>query len=256
MEKGLALPAPKRPFGQGALLERLNDLIPVAAETAPKTAYLRASVDARDALLAWNESGTIDDSVSPVAPEWEVLDRPVVESFFKNRRSVRHFGPEPIDMTLVYRGIELAAFSPSVCNRQPWKVRLFSGSRVAHLLRHQNGSRGFSEGIPLLALVSVELGYFVGRRERNQAWIDGGIFASSLVWALHGLGLNSCMLNLSITNSSADALRQDARMPSSEVPIMMIAIGNGAKGHRAARSIRRELREILVGEDTDDSGAS
>lgn len=249
VEKGLALPSPKRPFGEGALLQRLNDLIPVAHETAHDAPYVRVSVAARDALLEWNEVGTIADEVSPVAPEWSGLDRSVTESFFKNRRSVRHFTSEPIDLNEVHRAIELAAYSPSVCNRQPWKVRLFAGENIARVIRHQSGSRGFSDGIPLLALISVELGYFVGRRERNQAWIDGGIFASSLVWSLHGLGLHSCMLNLSITNNTASALRKDAGLPDSEVPIMMVAIGNGAEGHRAARSVRRQLGQILVGKD-------
>lgn len=246
VEKGLALPEPKRPFGEGALLDRLNSLIPIAHSLVGEATYVRASVAARDALLSWNETGTIDDAVSPVAPEWERQDPALTAAFFANRRSVRHFSSEPVNMEDVRRAIELAAFSPSVCNRQPWRVRLFEGDQIAPVIRHQNGSRGFSKGIPLLALISVELGYFVGRRERNQAWVDGGIFSSSFVWALHGLGLKSCMLNLSITNSTSDALRRDAKLPPSEVPIMMIAIGNGAAGHRSARSIRRKLDEILV----------
>lgn len=249
VEKGLALPAPKRPFGQGPLLNRLNELIPVAEATAPNAPYVRTSIAARDALVAWNDTGAIDDEVSPVAPEWEGQESAVVEAFFRSRRSVRHFSSEAVDLEIVHRAIELAAFSPSVCNRQPWKIRLFSGSNIGKVIRHQNGSRGFAEGIPLLALITVDLGHFVGRRERNQAWVDGGIFASSLVWALHGLGLNSCMLNLSITNTAADALRRDADLNGSEVPIMMVAIGKGAEGHRAARSIRRKLEDLLVKQD-------
>lgn len=249
VEKGLALPSPKRPFGEGELLGRLNDLIPVASKAAGDLQYVRMSETARDALLAWNEVGVIDDDVSPVAAPWEGQDEETVRAFFTNRRSVRHFSSTPVDLDLIRHAVELAAFSPSVCNRQPWKVRIFVGDRITRIIRHQSGSRGFAEGIPVLALISVELGYFVGRRERNQAWIDGGIFSSSLVWAMHGLGLNSCMLNLSISNDSADALRRDANLPDSEVPIMMIAIGNGAAGHRAARSARRKLNEILLAVD-------
>lgn len=139
-----------------------------------------------------------------------------------------------------------AASSPSVCNRQPWKVRVFEGADVADMLKYQNGNRGFRENVPMLAVISVELAHFSGAGERNQAWIEGGIFSSSLVWVLHALGLESCMLNLSITNAAADALRTAAGIPASEVPIMMIAFGYGAEGHRVARSPRRELDSVLV----------
>lgn len=243
VEKALALPAPKRPFGESLVLSRLNKLIPLAEGNADGTACLRAAVAARDALLEWNSTGVIADEVAPAAPSWEPID---CEGMFASRRSVRHYSPKPVDLELVRQAIEMAAYSPSVCNRQPWKVRLFSGKEIVRMLRYQNGNSGFTENIPLLALVSVEIGHFFGAGERNQAWIEGGIFSSTLVWALHANGLNSCMLNLSITNSQADLLRAEAKMPASELPIMMVAIGHGAEGHRAARSVRRRLGEIIV----------
>ncbi len=246
IEKGLALPNPKRPFGETSFLNRLNALIPLGETTASDAAYVRAAVSARDALALWNSTGTIDDAVAPIAPTWRPEDSTDISELFTSRRSVRNFEPGPVDLAGVYRAIELATYSPSVCNRQPWKVRLFSGDDIIKMLKHQSGNRGFTENIPLLALISVEIGYFIGRRERNQAWIDGGIFASTLVWALQALGFNSCMLNLSITFKTADRLRKDSGMLSSELPIMMMAIGRGAPSHRAARSVRRSLDEIVV----------
>lgn len=246
VEKALALPKPKRPFGGSFLLSRLNRLIPLGEEVAPNASFVTAAVAARDALVQWNSTGVTDDAVAPIAhiPEDHGCDDP--SAFFTSRRSVRHFSSVVVDLDTIHEAIRLAAHSPSVCNRQPWKVRLFSGEDAVRVLRHQNGNAGFTENIPLLALVSVEISHFFGPGERNQAWIEGGIFASSLVWALHGLGLQSCMLNLSITNQKADSLRRDSGMSSSELPIMMIAIGHGARSHRVARSHRRALHEIAV----------
>ncbi|MGE2736467.1 nitroreductase family protein [Mycolicibacterium vaccae] len=245
VEKGLALPAPKRPFGESSFLDRMNSLIPVAQTSDRQEPYIAAAVTARDALVLWNATGVIDEEVAPVPPPY-APDSGEMEAFFTSRRSVRHFKSTAVDLASVYEAVRLASYSPSVCNRQPWKVRIFEGDDVARLLRHQSGNRGFGDNVPLLALISVELGYFVGRRERNQAWIDGGIFSSSFVWALHSLGLSSCMLNLSITNKVADRLREDANMPASEVPIMMVAIGHGADGHRVARSVRRGTDQIIL----------
>jgi nitroreductase len=246
VEKALALPAPKRPFGQAYLLARLNRLIPVGESVAQDTSYVAAAVAARNALLEWNSTGTTDASVAPISPVPDDRGCSDPVEFFSSRHSVRHFSHEPVKREDVLEAITLAAYSPSVCNRQPWKVRLFTGEDTLRVLQHQNGNSGFRDNIPMLVLVSVEIGYFYGPGERNQAWIEGGIFASSLVWALHGMGLNSCMLNLSITNGKADRLREDSGMPDSELPIMMIAIGYGAEGHRVARSHRRVLSEIVV----------
>jgi len=251
VEKALALPAPKRPFGEAYLLARLNRLIPIGEAVAPDTSYVAAAVAARSALLEWNSTGNTDAAVAPISPVPDDRGCSDPVEFFTSRHSVRSFSFEQVNRDDVLEAVRLATYSPSVCNRQPWKVRLFSGDDALRVLQHQNGNSGFRTNIPMLALVSAEIGYFFGPGERNQAWIEGGIFASSLVWALHGMGLNSCMLNLSITNAKADQLREDAGMPASELPIMMIAIGHGAEGHRVARSHRRRLDEIVVESDGD-----
>lgn len=244
VEKGLALASPKRPFGED-VLARLETLIPVAQRANPDAAFVRAAESARDALALWNSGGGPDATVAPVAGSG---DRGIdVDQFFPTRHSVRDFSKEAVSADEIMRVVELAAFSPSVCNREPWKVRQFFGKDVARILIHQNGNRGFAQAIPALLLVSVELGYFAGPGERNQAWIEGGIFSASLVWALHGIGLDSCMLNLSLVTSQADDLRAAVGMPESEVPIMMIAVGRGRPGHRVARSPRRTVTQLIIG---------
>jgi nitroreductase len=243
VEKGLAFANPKRPFGSDVLV-RLDALIPLARQRNPGRPYLIAAESARAALTAWNSGDDADTIVAPIA---HAANRRVdVECFFTTRHSVRDFSTEYVSPRDIRRAVELAAFSPSACNRQPWKVRLFFGDDVVRVLAYQNGNRGFARAIPALALVSVELGQFVGAGERNQAWIEGGIFGASMVWALHGIGLQSCMLNLSVTTSVADELRDAVGMPASEVPIMMIAIGHGRPGHRIARSPRRSAEDLII----------
>lgn len=243
IEKGLALPSPRRPFGAD-IAERMDVLIPIAQRVAPDAAYLHAAVTARDALRRWNERGEIDDEVAPVAPP--TTHAADLALAFESRHSVRNFSAEPVSKADLDEAIRIAAYSPSVCNREPWQVRLYEGSDVQRMLKYQNGNRGFADTVPVLALVSVELGHFEGVGERNQAWIEGGVFSSTLVWVLHTLGLGSCMLNLSLPTNQADALRAAADMPASEIPIMMIAIGHPTDGHRFARSPRRTTDELIV----------
>ncbi|MGX9346663.1 nitroreductase family protein [Microbacterium sp. KNMS] len=240
VEKGLALKNPKRPFGAD-VERRLRMLLPQAEPTAPYVDHVSSAIDA---LAEWNEGGGVDSDVSPVR---EPRARGIEDAatFFETRHSVRDFSDRPVDPALLHRAVELAINTPSVCNRQAWKIRLFEGADVVRALAFQNGNRGFREQIPALALVTVDTRYFAAASERNQAWIEGGLFSMSFVWALHALGLDSCMLNLSVLNRTAAGLRERFSIEDAELPIMMIAIGHGSEGHRRARSPRRLVEEVL-----------
>jgi nitroreductase len=251
VEKGLSLRAPKRPFG--SLVDaRLSLLIPAAANAA-RTDFVNYAEDARTALADWNSSGIVSELVSPAhVSSGSALTYGELEAFFASRRSVRDFDERRlVDRQTVEAAVRLGAHTPSVCNRQAARVHAFYGADQAQrILRHQNGNSGFRPQVQTVLIVTVERGLFAGAGERNQRWIDGGLFAMTLVWALHGLGVSSCMLNWSMTNAKTDALRQAAAVPASEDVICMIAVGYQPKeGVRVARSERRPVDQILTNHD-------
>ncbi|WP_083882919.1 nitroreductase family protein [Brevibacterium senegalense] len=241
VEKGLTLPEPKRPFG-AAVGERLDQALHLVPQDASLFTYMAS---AREALSVWNEDGTITDSVSPFPQRSHSLSEADVRAFFESRHSVRHFDANrPVEPGLLEDAVQLAQSTPSVCNRQSWHVRfIVDSAKKAAARSNQNGNAGFGE-IPVLAVVTTDSRLFAGPGERNQAWIDGGLFAMSLTWALHGLGLATCMLNMSVSNKKADALRRDLGIGAHEVIIMQIAIGYAHEQHRVARSPRRMPTEV------------
>ena len=240
VEKGLALRAPKQPFG-ATVLDRLDMLLPVSVG-APYRPYAES---ARDALVAWNATGVISDEVSPLAEE---TDRGVSDPdlFFTTRHSVRDYSDREVDESTLDHAVQLAINAPSVCNRQSWFVRFYrEPAEVRHALSFQNGNSGIDH-VPALALITVDARLFTGSSERNQGFIEGGLFAMSLSWALHALGLDSLMLNLSISNSRMAALRAGLGLGDHELVIMMMAIGYGREGRRIARSPRRAVNEVRL----------
>ena len=243
IEKGLALPQPKRPFGV-AVAERLEGNLAVI-EPVDTLKVVGHAVSAQRALTDWNANGTISDEIAPIskASPRAIAD---VDGFFKSRHSVRDFESRDVPEELLTWAVSLALQSPSVCNRQAWLIRFFSGDEVRKVLSYQNGNNGFSHVIPVVGLVTVDAQLFSGAGERNQPWIEGGIFSMSFVWALHALGLDSCMLNMSVGNQMAASLRVHANIPDSELIIMMIAIGYARLDHRVARSPRRAVHEVIV----------
>lgn len=243
IEKGLALAEPKRPFG-AELLVRLNMGIP----GAPEVPFNDYAVTARGALQSWNQDQIIDDAIAEPreAIAWEPSEQLAITRLFESRRSVRQFGPGPVDVGLLHHAIGLAANTPSVCNRQATRVHHISDPGLARkVLALQNGNRGFGD-VPTVLIVTTDLRLFAGAAERNQRWIDGGLFAMTLVWALHAQGLATCMLNWSMNNASTDRLRSLAGLEPWEDVVTYIAVGNYPDEYRVARSPRRSRDEILI----------
>ncbi|MDF2561856.1 MAG: hypothetical protein K0R99_3302 [Microbacterium sp.] len=244
VEKALALNSVKRPFGD-ALGRRLDAVLPLLQQDTDLYAH---TASARRALDLWNNDGVVDDEVSPPSGDGTfTMPRADLQEFFTTRHSVRNFdASRTVSRDLLEEAIDLASRTPSVCNRQSWRVYLATEPETTQrLLTHQNGNSGFG-GVPVVALITSDARLFAGVGERNQGWIDGGLFAMSFVWALHGLGLSSCMLNMSVRNDRADALRAAFGIPDHELIVMQIAIGYPAPGHRIARSPRRPRSEIAV----------
>jgi nitroreductase len=95
-------------------------------------------------------------------------------------------------------------------------------------------------------LISCDSRVYVSSGERHQAYVDGGMFAMSLVYALQAQGVASCCLNLCNYFFQDVAVHRACRVPGWEVPIMMIAIGYPAAEFEVAVSARLDTEEVLA----------
>lgn len=184
------------------------------------------------------------DIVSRLDIEAGLLNSP--EGFFGSRRSVRRYSRGPVPASTVRRAVQLALRSPSVCNRQAWHVYLLNSSESRQAALHlQNGNSGFGHEIDNLVAVAADLRAFDTSGERNQMWIDGGMFSMSLVWAFHSLGIASCCLNWSVRPSKDKRLRDALAIQPNHSVLMFIAFGYPLELNEVCRSERRPLDEVL-----------
>lgn len=244
IEKGLALESPRRPFGAEPRM-RLELLL--SGRTATEAHEMRAA-EALIALEEWNDKGLVDDQLAPPGSQWDPSEEEMrtFHRFFESRRSVRTFAPRPVDVAAVAEAVMDAGRTPSVCNRQPWRAHLYEAGRAQEVLQLHNGSAAFAKSVPSILVVTARTGMFSGTGERNQRWVDGGMFAMTLVWALHARGLATCFLNWSRDNDSTRKLREVSEIPADEDVIVIIAVGHPAPSHRVARSPRRDIADLLI----------
>lgn len=144
----------------------------------------------------------------------------------KGRRSVREFSGRPIDTSKVMDALRYAEKTPSVCNRQGWKVYWVEDDYLAErTLRHQRGF-GYSVMPEVLLCVTVTTSAFVSPVERNEAFIDGGLFCMSVLYGLECEGLAAVPLNACMYHKDQIAVRELLAIDDSDVIIMFIAVGD------------------------------
>ncbi|ANY20734.1 Nitroreductase family protein [Tsuneonella dongtanensis] len=162
--------------------------------------------------------------------------------FLQARRSVRHFTGELVPREQIERVVRIAQRCPSVCNRQSGKVYACNDREtIDAALSYQNGNAGFGHLIGGLFIVVADVTRFNHVGERQQAFVDGGIFAMALLQALQAEGLGGCMLNWSMGYHDDNALRRRFALEDSVHVITMIGFGPTPDTFKVAASPRESV---------------
>lgn len=267
IEKGLSLQQPRLLFGKDkvrfvmAALSRYDighSPVPAHMSLGALEAYLNfhARAGASDPLLdeitgylkAWEarlpkpwKGGTRDYSFNGQPPG-------DLQHLIASRSSIRTLRATPLDPERIVEAIALAQQAPSQCNRQATRVHAYQDpARIRELLALQGGSRGFAESVGNLFVVSSEICAWGGPGQRNQAYVDGALFAMCLLLACRSMGWGACPLNLAIDHKTESAIRHAGGIPAGERLILMIAFGEpSAPDTKVAFSPRRPAAEIVT----------
>ncbi len=267
IEKGLSLPDPKLLFGKDKIRFVMAALSRYDLQHSPVPAHM--SLGALDAYVNFHaragKSDPLLDEIAGYLKTWEAkLPKPWkggtrdcsfdgqppgnLQHLLASRSSIRALRPTPLDPGQILQAIALAQLAPSQCNRQASRVHAYQDpARIQELLALQGGSRGFADSVGNLFVVSSEICAWGGPGQRNQAYVDGSLFAMCLMLACRSMGWGTCPLNLAIDHKTESAIRRAGGIPAGERLIMMIAFGEPlAPETRVAFSPRRPAAEIAT----------
>lgn len=270
VEKGLTLPEPRPWFGRETVERLLANCVRYAALDGHDKAILAGALGAlreykhkfQSSPNEWWSAIEPDfEKLASSTPEFEnsvggteplllsgnKLDEWNFSKFARSRSSIRNFSERSVDLGVIQSAIADAQTTPSVCNRQAARVRIFAQGEFANkVLQTQNGNRGFGHTASHVLVVTSDLSAFLTPGERNQGYIDGGMFAMSLIYGLHGAGVGSCPLNWSTVKSQDLRLRKLIGLPDEEIVIMMIAIGYPSDDAVVTASPLRNFDRVLL----------
>jgi nitroreductase len=271
LEKGLALPEPRPGFGVTKCFELLDESVRFHQRYGPDSilgyvedvfasmiAFHREDEKPYQRLTAklascssiftgaersWTRRGglikTTREQIVAAAP-------PDPFEFFNQRHSVREFSREPVALEHLKRAAQIAQLAPSVCNRQAGRIHYSMDPRkIERILACQRGNLGFGDRAPVACIITAEIGVFNKPGERNQQFIDGGLFAMTFALGLHSLGLGACFLNWSVTAQEDRKLRASIDLPTSETVVVVMVIGNLKPEFVVAASPRQPLADVL-----------
>lgn len=265
IEKGLSLPSPRPGFGTknlGLLLPAIRDYVDrfgsddtLARVQGVLEAYVQFNKSVNN--LDYPYKKTIAEtllliSTSPRGGIKTVTRDELMHSvesvspdFFLSRSSVRVYSQRAVDIAKIETAIRIAQKSPSVCNRQSGFVHVLTKrADIDAALKLQGGANGFADNVPMLLVITTKTRNFYGS-ERNQRWIDGGLFAMSLILGLHMQGLGTCCLNWSKPPASDRALKSMLQIDADRSVIFLLAVGEVLDEYRVAKSEKRPLSEMF-----------
>lgn len=166
------------------------------------------------------------------------------KELFESRVSVREYSDEAIDISLIMEAIQISTKTPSVCNRQSSRVRVITNPElISQTLNAQGGYTGYDLP-PVLLLLTTDTGTFIDHTERNQIYIDGGLFAMSLLTSIEFVGLGACALNAMFGLHTERKIRDILHVPENENLIVFITVGSILEETPYPKSFRYTAEDI------------
>lgn len=160
----------------------------------------------------------------------------------RRRRSVRWFLPKSVSRELIDQAITVASLSPSACNRQAFEFRVLDEPElVRRVASIPQGTSGFYESFSVVIAAVGKLSAYAVERDRHIIYIDIGIAAMSLMYALETVGLSSCCLNFPEVDAQEREIASILGLEPDDRVVVLIATGYADPEGMVACSEKKSL---------------
>ena len=161
------------------------------------------------------------------------------------RKSVRRFEDKPINRELINQALELAALSPSSCNRQPYCYEVIMDETLApKVAAIPAGTAGWSNNVKCLAVLIGDLSAFSNVANRHSIYVDASLSVMPFVLALEAKGLSTCIINWADNPKKDKAMQKVLGLKDHEKVVLSIAIGYAESDLMVPYSKRKKTNEI------------
>lgn len=160
------------------------------------------------------------------------------------RHSVRDYLDKQVNEEDIREVIEIAQKSPSACNRQQARVYYMTDKKVISEILGIQGTLKDYPTPPLLFLITATDDAYILDTENNNGYIDGSLFAMSLLYALEYKGIGACPLHTMFTDEVRTRVMSMLNIPENEKLIFFISAGYFSEQILACRSFRYPIEYV------------
>lgn len=271
IEKGMSLANPRKGFGQAKIsvlfdmmdeyltrnypiegipfqnaINALNEYALMQKSMGYENQEMIRRLDKYQQYLVTNDSAGIKtdtrDNIMRLAHE-------SYPDFFNSRHSMRQFRDQGVSSNDVRDAVKLAQKAPTACNRQASHVYMYSDERINHELGELiAGNTGFDNNeVKNYLVITADVSAFYDAFERNQIYVEAGIFTLALVEALHYYGIASCILqNGEFYRKNKKFKKICKNIPDNERIITFIAVGYYKDEFTYAVSTRKKVEDVFT----------
>lgn len=161
-------------------------------------------------------------------------------SLLYSRHSIRYFKDELPQKQTIEKALQLAARTPSACNRQAWHTHVYFGDEAHELLKMQGGCNGFAEDIPCCIVVTSDMKGFLSY-EPYQCYVDGGLYAQNLINSLNYVGFGTIPLSCGFYTYRLRRIQKRFGIADNEAMVVIIGFGYMCDKMRIAESTRKAI---------------
>lgn len=270
IEKGMSLSSPRKGFGQQKIKELFemmdqylkrgypSDGMPFQDAIIVLNAYVEMqkrlgyeNVDMIEKLKGYDKYRT-DGLTAGIKHDTREnllsnVDKPFPE-FFYSRHSMRQFDDKTINVEDIKKAIKIAQKAPTACNRQASKVYLYKDKETNDALGDLiAGNTGFQQEVQNYLVVTADVSAFYDTFERNQVYVEAGLFSMALVEALHYYGIGSCVLQNGEYYKKNRKFKDICKnIPENERIILFVAVGYYKEELSYAVSLRKNVEDVFV----------
>ncbi len=168
------------------------------------------------------------------------------EKFIVSRHSVREFKEDIVEEDVILDIIRLATYCPSACNRQPWRVYYSVDPHMLSEMRSLCVDKFVASNIHNFMVITVNKIFFSEIGEIFQSWVNGGIFAQSLITAIHARQLGSCLFQTAKSNAKYNKIKALLNIQEQEDIICMVGFGYIKDRYRYIQTHRKPVASIAI----------
>lgn len=145
--------------------------------------------------------------------------------FISSRHSMRTYEKKAIPEETIKKAISIANLAPSACNRQATDVYFSNTPEIVEKIDDLiTGTIGFKGETPNYMIVTTDRARFANE-EQLQWYMNGGIYLTHLILAMHSLGIGCCIMQWKAFYKTEAALKELLGISKSEAIIAIVGCG-------------------------------